>query len=110
MPEVGAIEEIIVDTLYQRLFRADKHHVNGMLEHEVRDPVEIRHLEWNILAVAARARITWSDIQLGDLGALGYLPGERTFPAACANDKDIHPAKIFFLPIFTILQSHQIER
>src|SRR5690606_3588504 len=109
MSEISPAEEIIMDTYNQGLLGSDYNHVNRMFDHKVHNAVEIGHTECDVLAVLARAGISRCDVQLLDFGALGQFPSERTFPAARANDEDIHLAKIFFLPIFSISRSYQNE-
>ena len=66
--------QVVVDTLYQRVFRTYHHHVDALLCHELLDGLEIIGLHGDVLAAVRGARVARGDIQFLTLVALSDFP------------------------------------
>ena len=67
---------IIVDTLYQWVFRTDNHHVDLLVDTELFHCLKVIRLHGNILTAVAGSRITWGNKQLLTFLTLSNFPGE----------------------------------
>ena len=81
-PRVGL--QVVVDTLHQRVFRSDDHHLDAPVGYELLDGLEVVGLHCHVLATVACSGITWSNIQFLTLAALSNLPCQGVLAAAAA--------------------------
>ena len=54
--------QVVVDTLHQRIFRTDYHHVDTISAYKLLDGLEIVGLHGDILTAVARSCIAWGDV------------------------------------------------
>ena len=66
--------EVIIDTLYQWVFRTNYHHVNTPLDSKVLESLEVVSLDVYVLANLLCAGVTWSDKKFLYFLALGDFP------------------------------------
>lgn len=75
---------VVVDTLYQWVFRTNDHHVDVSLHAEVLHCLEVIRLHGNVLTAVAGSRITWGDKQFLTFLTLSNFPGEGMLSSAAA--------------------------
>ena len=76
--------QVVVDTFYQRVFRAYHHHIDVFCHHELLDNLEIISLYRDVGATIAGTGITWCDVQFLTLFTLSNLPSQRVLTSATA--------------------------
>ena len=54
--------QVVVDTLHQRIFRTDYHHVDTISAYKLLDGLEVVGLHGDILTAVARSSIAWGDV------------------------------------------------
>ena len=76
--------QLIVDALYQWVFRTNHHHVDAFLDAECLDGLEVVGLHGYVLAAVARSGITRCDIQFLTFLTLSDFPGQCMLASATA--------------------------
>ena len=84
------VAEIIIYSLYQRIFRANNNHVNIILDTELLKSLKIISFDSHILSHSSRSGIARSYEQLLTLVALYYLPCKGVLTAAASQQKNFH--------------------
>ena len=54
--------QVIIDTLYQRVFGTDDHHINLVVDDKLLDGLEIVGLHGHVFAAIAGTGISWSNV------------------------------------------------
>ena len=76
--------QVVVDALYQRVFRTNDHHVDILSYHELLDDLEVVSLHGDIDATICRTRIAWGNIQFLTFLTLSNLPSQCVLTSATA--------------------------
>ena len=76
--------QIVVDALYQWIFRTYHHHVDVFSHHELLDDLEVVSFHGNVGATVAGTCITWCDVQFLTLLTLSDFPSQCVLTSATA--------------------------
>ena len=88
-------EEVVVDTLYEGIFRTYYNHINAFLHGESGNAVKVVGFECgHILTYTGSTSITGSDKEFFNFAALSNFPGKGMFATATAEQEDFHKFEV----------------
>ena len=102
--------EEIVNTVYQRVFRAYDHKIYAVFEYRLFNSGEIVHFDRKIFSQRGSAGITGSHKQFAAERALRYFPCQGVFAAARTEDKYVHRIQSLYLFLNFHFQSFCLTR
>ena len=80
----GVCLQVVVDTLHQRIFGTNHHHVDLLFDAECLDGLKVVGLHADILATIGCPGIAWGDIQFLTFLTLSDFPGQCVLTTAAA--------------------------